>query len=275
MQRLPTERLDIATSRLPYADAVALSDKRVVVVGCGALGAGVARLLAQSGIGHFALVDPDSLGWENIRRHELGAPHVGRAKAKALAAILRRNIPEIGSAESYEKTFYEFAGSNEQVATTADLVISCTGDWSADASVESFMRSGVSAGVAVYGWMEAHALAAHAVLIGKDGPRLQDGFDESGEFRLPATDGGKPAPPECGGSTSPFGAVELAAAQALVARIAIDVLRGKAQPPAWRTWMTDAAALQEAEAAWSPKWLALKGTPPEWSGVVASEWLFK
>jgi hypothetical protein len=272
--RLQTDRLDSARSRLPYLDRGVLRSKRVVLVGCGAIGAGVAKMIAQAGVEHLSLVDPETLAWENVRRHELGGRAVGIAKAKALAERLRSSLPEIEHIEGYQTSYHSFAEGWSRLADDADLTISCTGSWHADASVEARLRSHSAKGGAVYGWTEANALAAHTVYIGRDGGQLSDGFDPVGNFRLAALEGGRPAPPECGGATSPFGPVELSQAQNLVARMSIDALRGKVEPPSWRTWLADTAAMEEAEARWSEGWLRTRGEPLEWGGVTSGVWEF-
>jgi hypothetical protein len=172
-----------------------------------------------------------TLGWENIRRHELGGRAVGSGKAEALASNIRADLPMIGVAEGYKCTFAAFAREHPEVLRQADLIVCCTGDWAADASVEHALELPGHKAAAVFGWMEPHALATHAVLIGNSGARFADGFDDGGQFRLPVVAGGKPPPPECGGASTPFGAVELAHAQALVSRLAIDALRGLAAAP--------------------------------------------
>ena len=276
VQRLITRRLDLALSRLPYSESSLLAQKRVAIIGCGALGSGVARLLAKAGIGHLLFVDGDLMGWENIRRHELGSRHFRKPKASGMAREIAGDIPEIGSVEARDSTIQSLLRMFPNALCQMDLVVSCTGVWAADVAVENNLRtlSAVKRPSAIYGWMEAHAVAAHAVYVSTDGPRFQDGFDDTGDFHLPASEGGKPTPPECGGSTSPFGAIELSAAQSLVARLALDVLRGKVASPLWRTWLADADALAEAEARWTTQWVQSRGQPSQWGGIQAAEWAF-
>ncbi|WP_439366386.1 ThiF family adenylyltransferase [Bradyrhizobium sp. DASA03005] len=275
VERLPTDRLDAGSTRLPEGVQREMSAAKVVVVGCGALGSGVARMLAQAGVEHLSLVDPEKLGWENIRRHELGGRVVGHGKAEALADSIRAGLPMIGFAQGYKMTFAAFAREHHDSLRQTDLIVSCTGEWTADASVELALRQPGHKGAAVYGWMEAHALAAHAVLVGSSGARLADGFDENGKFRLPVVAGGRPPPPECGGASTTFGAVELAHAQALVARLAIDSLRKLETGPAWRSWLADAAAFDEAEATIAAGWVAARGKPDDMGGLFSGEWTFR
>ena len=274
IERLPTARLDTSSTRLPQGVQGQLAAAKVIVVGCGALGSGVARMLAQAGVEHMRLVDPEDLGWENIRRHELGASVVGRGKAQALAATIRSDLPMIGFLEGYKMTFATFARKHSEALKHADLIISCTGDWMADTSVEHSLTQSGGGTRAIYGWMEAHALAAHAVLIDKLGARLSDGFDKDGEFRLPVVVGGKPPPPECGGASTTFGAIELSHAQSLVAGLAIEALRGKLLFTEWRSWIAAAAAFEESEAAISPSWIEKRGIPDDMGDLVSGTWAF-
>lgn len=274
IERLTTQRMDSSSSRLPEGVQRQIAAAKTIVVGCGALGSGVARMLAQAGVEHLGLVDPEQLGWENIRRHELGGGVVGHGKAKALANSIRADLPMIGFVEGYATTFATFARENPEALQQADLVVSCTGDWTADASVEHALAQPGRKAVAVYGWMEAHALASHAVLIGKTGARLADGFEANGKFRLPVVAGGKPPPPECGGTSTTFGAVELSHAQALVAKLAIDSLRKLETAAAWRSWLADAAAFDEAEATMASGWVTVRGKPDDMGGLFSGEWMF-
>jgi hypothetical protein len=274
LDRVATQRMDSSASRLPEGVQQQMADARVIIAGCGALGSGVARLLAQAGVEHLRLVDPENLGWENIRRHELGALAVGTGKAKSLADSIRASLPMIGFVEGYVSTFAGFAREHPEALEAADLIISCTGDWAADTSVENALAQPGQKAVAVYGWMEPHALATHAVLLGNSGAKFADGFDDHGQFRLPVVAGGKPPPAECGGASTPFGAVELAHSQALVARLGIDALRGLITAPLWRSWIADATTFQEAHASVASGWAAAHGQPDDIGGPYEGNWTF-
>lgn len=274
IERLVTGRLDSSSTRLPAGTQQEISAAKIVIVGCGALGSGVARLLGQAGAEHIRLIDPENVGWENIRRHELGARAVGHGKALALADTIRAALPMIRYVEGYKMTFATFAREHPEALQQADIIVSCTGNWAADESVEHTLKHPGHKASVVYGWMEAHALAAHAVFLKGAGETLSDGFNEHGEFRLPVVSGGKPPPPECGGASTPFGAIELTNAKALVARLVVDALRGIASAPAWRSWISDAVAFQEADATVAAGWLEKRGQPGEMGGFFSDDWAF-
>ena len=72
-QRNPTERK-------------VLSTKYVAVVGVGSVGSSIADMLVRSGISRLALIDPDTLSEENLARHVLSSPDLGKPKVTALRA---------------------------------------------------------------------------------------------------------------------------------------------------------------------------------------------
>jgi len=82
------ERL-IGTSNLEL-----LKKKRVGIVGLGSGGGFVALTLAMSGVGHFVLVDDDTLENTNIVRHVADSRFIGRPKAEVVAELIKLRNPE-------------------------------------------------------------------------------------------------------------------------------------------------------------------------------------
>lgn len=70
-----------------------LASRRVGIIGLGSGGGFVAQSLAMSGVGHFVLVDDDTLETTNIVRHVADSRDVGRPKAESLADIITRRNP--------------------------------------------------------------------------------------------------------------------------------------------------------------------------------------
>jgi molybdopterin/thiamine biosynthesis adenylyltransferase len=71
-----------------------LSQKRVGVVGLGSGGGFVAQSLAMSGVGHFVLIDDDTLEETNIVRHVADRRYLGQPKVDAVADIIRQRNPQ-------------------------------------------------------------------------------------------------------------------------------------------------------------------------------------
>ncbi|MFG1722645.1 ThiF family adenylyltransferase [Micromonospora chalcea] len=82
-------------SAIPDWDQDRLKVARVVVVGAGALGGEVTRLLAMAGVGQLTLVDPDVVDESNLSRCSLfRATDIGRPKVDTVAAALRDLAPD-------------------------------------------------------------------------------------------------------------------------------------------------------------------------------------
>jgi molybdopterin/thiamine biosynthesis adenylyltransferase len=205
----------------------------VVVIGCGSVGAPVACALAQAGVGCLVVVDPETLTWPNVGRHPLGASAVGRNKAIALAERLQADFPHL-NVEHRACGLHQLIAHDRDLLAAADLIVAATGNWVAESALNRLhVRQGRGRPI-VYGWTEANACAGHAVAIGQEGGCLQCHVGRTGAPELTAVewpDGGDIAQeePACGAHYQPYGPVELAYVNAMIAEVALDCLL---DPPA-------------------------------------------
>lgn len=122
---LGVQRHDRATVMQRGSSNLDLAGKKVLLIGCGALGGHVALALGSSGVGHVTLIDRDLFSVDNAFRHALGAKYVGKAKVSAMRfALLERYPfmavePHIGRSSVILKDLQ---------LGTFDLVIDATGD---------------------------------------------------------------------------------------------------------------------------------------------------
>lgn len=73
-----------------------LKDSKVLIVGAGALGTGIAEILARGGVGHLTIVDRDYVEWSNLQRQQLYCEEDVRGRLpKAVAA--QKRLKEINS----------------------------------------------------------------------------------------------------------------------------------------------------------------------------------
>lgn len=103
-----------------------LTGKKIVLVGCGAIGGYLSRMLVQTGAGlgvQLTLIDPDRLNRENIRRHMLGLADFDRPKAEACAEMIGRDFPGVNVVPVIDR-----AQRCEAILAGADLVIDATGE---------------------------------------------------------------------------------------------------------------------------------------------------
>ncbi|MCP4663128.1 MAG: ThiF family adenylyltransferase [bacterium] len=81
---------------IPGWQQQSLREARVVVVGMGAVGNEVTRVLAMAGVGAFVVCDPDRIETSNLSRTVLFRDNdIGRLKVEAAADALRRLVPGI------------------------------------------------------------------------------------------------------------------------------------------------------------------------------------
>jgi molybdopterin/thiamine biosynthesis adenylyltransferase len=75
-----------------------LTNKRITLIGCGAIGSHLAEALVRLGAGqgkrgHLRIIDPDSMSSENLGRHALGYPSLLKDKPSAMKEELHRTFP--------------------------------------------------------------------------------------------------------------------------------------------------------------------------------------
>lgn len=265
--------VDAATSRIPLSQQIHTDAAHIAVIGCGSLGAGAARLLAQQGIKQFSLFDQDTLGWENIGRHELGARSVGANKADALKVKLLEDLPDIVDIASYSADWRRIIANDRSVFDSVSVIISATGDWGSNAALSDMQTAGLLEIPVIYTWLERNAIAAHVVALQGAKVSLRNGFDNTGRpLTAAASWWSEDQNPHCGGAASPYGAIDLAAGQTLVARAALDIASGNAVAPVWRVWVGLSSDLDQAGGFWSAAFKSVVGDPAEGGKMMAAQW---
>jgi molybdopterin/thiamine biosynthesis adenylyltransferase len=103
-----------------------LSESRVLLVGCGALGSVLANTLARAGVGFLRVVDRDFLEWNNLQRQVLyDETDVKNHEPKAVAAANR--LRQINSQITIEPQVADVHAENIlQLADGVDLILDGT-----------------------------------------------------------------------------------------------------------------------------------------------------
>lgn len=245
----------------------------VLVLGCGSLGSQVAVRLAQSGVGGIVLVDPETLTAANVGRHALGIGAVNLNKAAALGAELRNRFPHMRRIETHPVTWQSLYRKNSEIFSQASLILACLGEWSADGPLGELQARGLIPQPVVYSWLDEFGTAAHAVALSKSSPSLPCLLDGDGALRVAETswngEGLIQAEPACGTLFQPYGALDVAQAEALAGRLCIDLLTGDAKTPCHRVYAGTTAQLTEAGGMWSSD--HLKHRPTGFDGAFTYE----
>ena len=146
----------ILFSEIGKAGQEKLSKARVLLVGCGALGASHAEMLARAGVGFLRVVDRDFVEFTNLQRQALFSEADARERLpKAIAA--RNRLTEINSEVEIEAVVADINHSNvESFVRDSDLILDGTDNFQTrylvnDACVKSKKTWIYGAAVSSYG----------------------------------------------------------------------------------------------------------------------------
>ncbi|NOJ82901.1 ThiF family adenylyltransferase [Myxococcus xanthus] len=256
------ERLDIQRGDADFLEArtgssASYRGKRVLIVGCGAVGGYLAMCLADSGIGHLTLVDDDQLRSENAIRHVLGLAHVGRPKVEALRTVIQSRLPHV-SLDVHGTRLEEVLDKDPGLARRHDLVALATGDHTFELRMSESLRAESRL---IHVWLEAHGIAGHVLADGHPeigclgclfdaddvhGLRCKASFYEPGQDFSAAVGG-------CAGTFTPFGSLDAQRAGIEAARVTLRILAGELKNSTLVSWFEPNAAPQSAKLALSAR----------------------
>lgn len=253
-----------------------LRESRVAILGCGSLGGPLARLVAQAGVGKLLLVDHERMEWPNVGRHTLGGDAVGGLKVKKLAENLLQAYPHLEDVQARPKRVGPSSSSVIEELLACDLVVSTMGNWQAECYLNDAQQVTDSFPPVVYGWVEPHAAAAHAVLVYSHGPCLRCGTDDKGHPHLRVTDWPADADrvqaPACGAQFTPYGPSEISWAHAVLSETVMDVLIDESTDCRHRIWIGRRKRVEAAGGRWAEAWIAEMGDPGDGARMVERPW---
>lgn len=239
-ERFDTQRGDADFLRSRTGSIVDLMAKKVLVVGCGAVGGYLATCLADSGVGHLTLVDPDNLNPENAMRHVLGLSPVSSPKVEALKKFIQSRLPHV-EVDARAMRLEDALAKEPDLARRHDVVVLATGDQSLELRMSESMRHDARL---VHAWVEAHGVGGHVLVDGQTakgclgclwlednvfGLRCPASLYAPGQS-FTATVGG------CAGTFTPFGSLDAQRAAIEASRVAIRVLQGEIESSTLVSW---------------------------------------
>lgn len=140
-----------------------LSEKRVLLVGCGAVGGHIALSLARAGVGALTLVDPDSFEMNNAFRHTCGMSQNNEPKVGGIKLEIERQIP-----------FVQVSAQSERIETLLidqpkflndfDLVICATGAPTVELELNARVWASPLGPPIMFAWLEPLGLGGHVLL---------------------------------------------------------------------------------------------------------------
>lgn len=235
IRRLTGRRAGMAT--ILAMNGSPLAGRCIAVIGCGAIGGYLVRMLVQLGAGfgngRLIMLDDDMLEPANIRRHALGMGRADEAKVEACAELLRRDFPGVSILARRAR-----AEAQLMLVEMADLIVDVTGEQAVSEWLNDWAlarrRAGEAVPTVLHGWVSGHGAAAQS-FISTDADFacyrcLQPDHREPARFD-PLRDPPEEPVVECGASASlPYGPQAPVQAAALVAAHAADWAAGKGRP---------------------------------------------
>lgn len=208
--------------------------RRLLVLGCGSLGAPIAELLARAGIGELHLLDMENFEAPNCARHVLGAHEIGEGKADALSKRLRLSTPGL-QVKGLSATAASYIASKCKPGDY-DLVVDCTGESSVRTVLAHYRDASLGDCPVIHAWMEPFCSAAHAVFVARGSKwPIQDPSEKINVGQWPKDT--RVQLPACGTGFHPYGAADAWQAAGFVVERILATLRDSTMPSTVWSWI--------------------------------------
>jgi molybdopterin-synthase adenylyltransferase len=251
------QRRDRAVIAARAEGALAMSTRRIGLVGCGSVGGYLALQLARAGVGHLTLIDPDKLTAQNAFRHVLGSSAIGTPKVDAMKRELTAKVPYVDVA-LHRTRIEEALQSREIDIGKLDLLIYAAGDPTVGLYVNEQLHGVSDAPALLFTWLEPYGIGGHALLTKTHGEDARGCFGclfdspIDGETRHNRADFAEPGQyfakdvSGCATMYTPYADLDAARTAELAARLALDFLRGRSVGHPLLSWKGDSEAFRAA-----------------------------
>jgi molybdopterin/thiamine biosynthesis adenylyltransferase len=227
----------------------------------------------KSGVGGLLIIDPDTLSWDNIARHELGVRSVTKSKAEAMTETLRADFPHI-KVTAHDSRWEDVWRSEPDVLKNVDLIISTTADTGSELHLNLLARTEQLPRI-LFAWLEDRAGAAQALLVGGTGGCLGCGMSKFGIFServIYHPNRTLRRAPGCDEFYQPYSALEAEAAIAMIVEVAIDALASGSQRSRLTTWIGAKELIESDGGVIREEWVALRGDPGGGRIKISKDW---
>lgn len=138
-----------------------LTDKSILLVGCGSVGSELALRLTSAGVGHLTISDPDKLSEENLYRHTLSVNDIGRLKTEALAVeIAQKHL--WAEVTHWCKRLEDL--QEPAVIRKFDLIVIAVGSPNAERAFAEYCRQESINVPVINCWLEGYGIGGHAII---------------------------------------------------------------------------------------------------------------
>lgn len=227
-----------------------LIEKRVVLVGAGAVGSEIAGLLGAAGVGEVRIIDPDALTEDNIHRHALGVRDLDSDKASALTTWLRGRFPHLAF-ESRTGRIEGLLAAESPFVKEADLIVLAIADDTLERRLNRVLLGGPPR---IHSWVEPLGVGGHALATEIAGPGCFECLFRHDETLGLVNEACFVAPGQiiekslagCAGTFSPFSAFDAHRTAIETAALAVAVLAGDQRENALVSWRGNRNEFEDA-----------------------------
>ena len=242
------ERLDKEFT-FPRAGAKSsIHEKKVLVIGCGAIGGYIAMNLSQLGVGNLTLIDSQEFSTSNVHRHVLGVkeeiffPKVEGLKKEIEGKFIHTSVNAIS--DSIENCIRK----KKNVFENADLVVVATGNPSSNFWLNNFLLRNHPNLPTIYTWLDPYGIGGHTLVTNnnqkkgcyqclyKSDPKLgmynMASFAMKGQSFLKTQSG-------CAGLFVPYSTLDAQQTSIQTVRIAVRILEGDEKENPLISWKGD------------------------------------
>jgi molybdopterin/thiamine biosynthesis adenylyltransferase len=226
---------------------IALQMKRVLLIGCGAIGSVLAHDLVRSGVLQLTLVDFDLHTMENTFRSALGMARKPGPKVNVLETELRAKYPYV-TVRPIKGTIQAAYRQGLIKWQDYDVIVAATGNPTAERWLNQQLHLSASNPPALFTWLEAYGIGGHAVLTRPGTPGCLECLYTiaSGQGILAnraafAADGQvfSLSLAGCSARHTPYGALDAARTAELAARLTVRLLLGREPGSPLLSWKGD------------------------------------
>ncbi|MBR0065799.1 MAG: ThiF family adenylyltransferase [Paludibacteraceae bacterium] len=141
-----------------------LEKRNYWIGGLGSIGSNLVYYLNSEQNVSFVLADDELVTVDNIGRHFLGFPSIGKSKAEEMKRYICSLRPE-RVAFAFQESIEQILFSNKMVSNTPDALFLCTGNTNAERYILEKLKDYLPEYPIFILWLEPYAIAGHMVYI--------------------------------------------------------------------------------------------------------------
>lgn len=224
-----------------------ISDKKICVIGCGAIGGIVALELAKAGVLNLLLIDHDKFTKDNLYRHVLGIDDgIGCSKVDGLKKLIESKLPH-NDVRAIFKRFDDVVRDEMIDFGEYNLIIDATGIPNVGFQIATYFVSQHQGLPVVHTWLEPLGIGGHVMVTNQKGRgcfkclyrRTEEGVIYNGaSFTAPGQSFSK-SMFGCMGMFTPFSNLDAMKTACMVVDVTVKVLLGREDKNQLLSWKGD------------------------------------